>query len=176
MKKNDDTIYKMTDAEVEEMLKKRQLNKQAQETAQAIDDVMDSFSDEVIDDDEDDEDDYYEYDDCDEEEETVVEKATNMLHGFTDFIRSQAFKDEVNNAAKANGVPPKKVADTFFGKALGTIGDVLGVAINTGGNAAHALIDIINTVLHGAVNLIVSIANALARLVTLNNTCCGAVA
>ena len=96
---------------------------------------------------------------------------SSFLKQFTDYIKGDTFKRDINDTAKKYGVPPKKLAQNFFEKALGTIGDILGIAINTVGNAGHTLIDILATVAHGAVNLIVNVANALARMITLNKTC-----
>ena len=128
------------------------LRQTVQDTAQAVQDALNSFSDEVPTDDE-------------------ATKAKGFLKQFTDYIKGDTFKRDINDTAKKYGVPPKKLAQNFFEKALGTIGDVLGIAINTVGNAGHTLIDILATVAHGAVNLIVNVANALARMVTLNKTC-----
>ena len=128
------------------------LRKTMQDTAQAVEEALNDFSDEVPTDDE-------------------TTKAKGFLKQFTDYIKGDTFKRDINDTAKKYGVPPKKLAQNFFEKALGTIGDVLGIAINTVGNAGHTLIDILATVAHGAVNLIVNVANALARIVTLNKTC-----
>ena len=128
------------------------LRQTVQDTAQAVQDALDGFSDEIP-----------------TEEET--EEAKGFLKKFTEYIKGDTFKRDINNTAKKYGVPPKKLAQNFFEKALGTVGDILGIAINTVGNAGHTLIDILATVAHGAVNLIVNVANALARMVTLNKTC-----
>ena len=76
-----------------------------------------------------------------------------------------------NETAKKYGIPPKKLAKNFFEKVLGTIGDVLGIAISAVDNAAHMVVNILSTVVHGAVNIVVGVANALASIVTLNKTC-----
>ena len=128
------------------------LRKTIQDTAQAVEEALNGFSDEVP-----------------TEDETA--KAKGFLKQFTDYIKGNTFKRDINDTAKKYGVPPKKLAQNFFEKALGTVSDVLGIAINTVGNAGHTLIDILATVAHGAVNLIVNVANALVRMVTLNKTC-----
>ena len=128
------------------------LRKTMQDTAQAVEEALNDFSDEVPTDDE-------------------TTKAKGFLKQFTDYIKGDTFKRDINDTAKKYGVPPKKLAQNFFEKALGTVGDVLGIAISTVGNAAHTLVDILSTVAHGAVGLIVNVANALARIVTLNKTC-----
>ena len=128
------------------------LRQTVQDTAQAVQDALNSFSDEVPTDDE-------------------ATKAKGFLKQFTDYIKGDTFKRDINNTAKKYNVPPKKLAQNFFEKALGTVGDVLGIAIGTVGNAAHTLVDILSTIVHGAVGLIVNVANALSRIVTLNKTC-----
>ena len=128
------------------------LRKTMQDTAQAVEEALNDFSDEVPTDDE-------------------TTKAKGFLKQFTDYIKGDTFKRDINNTAKKYNVPPKKLAQNFFEKALGTVGDVLGIAIGTVGNAAHTLVDILSTIVHGAVGLIVNVANALSRIVTLNKTC-----
>ena len=129
------------------------LQKALQVTAQAMQETLEGFSDEVP---------------TDSEE---VKKAKGFLNQFTEYIKGESFKRDINDTAKKYNIPPKKLAENFFGKALGTIGDVLGIAIGTVGNAGHMLVDLLSTIAHGAVNLIVNVANALARVFTLNRTC-----
>lgn len=129
------------------------LQKALQGTAQAMQKTLEGFSDEVP---------------TDSEE---VKKAKGFLNQFTEYIKGESFKKDINETAKKYNIPPKKLAENFFSKALGTVGDVLGIAIGTVGNAGHMLVDILSTIAHGAVNLIVNVANALARVFTLNKTC-----
>lgn len=129
------------------------LRKTVEATAQAVTESLNGFSDKVP---------------GQESEET---KARNFLNMFTDYIKGESFKKDINETAKKYGVPPKKLAENFFEKALGTVGDVLGIVIGTVGNAGHTLVDILTTIAHGAINVIISVANALARLVTFNKTC-----
>lgn len=130
-----------------------ELQAQCQETAQVMNETLNGFSDKAP-----------------YSNEKVAE-AKGFLSKFTEYIKSQSFKDSVNSASQKYNVPPKKVAEGFFSKCLGTIGDVLGIAIATVGNAGHTLIDIIASLAHGAVNVIVNVATALASMVTLNRTC-----
>lgn len=129
------------------------LQQALQGTAQAMQETLNDFSEEVP---------------SDSEE---VKKAKGFLNQFTEYIKGESFKRDINDTAKKYNIPPKKLAENFFGKALGTIGDVLGIAIGTVGNAGHMLVDLLSTIAHGAVNLIVNVANALARVFTLNRTC-----
>lgn len=134
-------------------VKESDLKQTLQNTAKAVTESLDSFSDEVL---------------ASESEET---KARNFLDEFSNYIKGESFKEKVNGIAQVKGIPPKVVAKNFFEKALGIIGDTLGIAINTVGNVGHTLVDILSTIAHGAVNLIVNVANALARVFTLNKTC-----
>lgn len=106
------------------------------------------------------------------EGETSKEKeAKGFLNNFKSYIQSANFKQDVNDVAKKYGVPPKKVAQNFFEKALGTVGDILGIAINVVCNAGRMVINIASTVANSIINLIHSIASGIASIVTLNRTC-----
>lgn len=98
-------------------------------------------------------------------------KAVSFLNKLQDYIKGDTFKSDVEETAKKYGMPPKQVAQNFFAKALGTVGDILGVAISAVCNAGHMVINIASTIAHGIVNLIHSIASGLASIVTLNKTC-----
>lgn len=98
-------------------------------------------------------------------------KAGEYLKSFMNYIQGDKFRNDVNMTAKKYNVPPKALAENFFTKCLGTIGDVLGIAIGTVGNAAHTLVNVLSAIAHGAVDVVVSVAHALARVVTLNKTC-----
>lgn len=108
-----------------------------------------------------------EFEDCDSKES----KASKFLKDFRSYIQGADFKNDVNEVAKKYGVPPKKVAQNFFEKALGTVGDILGIAISVVCNAGHMVINLASTVAHGIVNLIKSIAEGIASIVTFNRTC-----
>lgn len=98
-------------------------------------------------------------------------KAKSLLNQFKDYIKTDSFKDDVNEASKKYGVPPKRIAEGFFSKVLGTVGDILGIAVNVICNGGHMIVNLLGTVAHGIVNLIQGIANGLASIVTLNKTC-----
>ena len=123
-----------------------------EETMNSINESLNSFSNEIP-------------------QDAEVSKAKNFLNNFSNYIKGDSFKNEINETAKKYGIPPKKLAKNFFEKVLGTIGDVLGIAISAVDNAAHMVVNILSTVVHGAVNIIVGVANALASIVTLNKTC-----
>lgn len=131
----------------------KEVKEELKETAKAIKETLEEFSEDVI------------------NEGTEVKKAKGFLQDFTKYIRSENFKKDVNDTAKKYNLPPKKLAENFFAKALGTIGDVLGITINCVGNAGHMLTNLLATIIHGAVDIAVMVANALARVFTLNKTC-----
>ena len=104
--------------------------------------------------------------------ETAEEKkAKSFLNKFKSYITSETFKKDINETAKKYNIPPKQLAQNFFEKALGTVGDILGIVISAVTNAGHMVINIVGTVAHGIINLITNIANGLCSLVTLNKTC-----
>lgn len=132
---------------------KEELKADLKETAQAIKSTLEDFSDDVI------------------KEGTEVKKARGFLQDFTKYIKSDTFKKDVNATARKYNVPPKKLAENFFEKALGTIGDVLGVTFGTVGDVGHMLTNLLATIIHGAIDIAIKVANALARVFTLNKTC-----
>lgn len=146
-----------------------QLRQMAGQAAQAVGDILDQFSDQPP---------CAEQCECASEQgqpsEAEVKKAKGFLGNFINYLNNGAFKNDINATAQRYNVPPKKLANNFLEKCLGTVGDVLGVVISTAGNAAHTLVDVLSALAHGAVNVIVGVANALSRLVTMNRTCVAA--
>ena len=108
------------------------------------------------------------------EEEAVEEKeeeAVSFLQQFQQYIKSDKFKSEVLKTSREYGIPPKKLAQGFFEKALGTVGDILGVGISVVCNAGHIIVSIAGTIANSIIDLICMIANGIASVVTLNKTC-----
>lgn len=132
---------------------KEELKADLKETAKAIKSTLEEFSEDVI------------------NESGEVKKARGFLQDFTKYIKSENFKKDINDTANKYNLPPKKLAEGFFAKALGTIGDVLGITISCVGNGAHMLTNLLATIIHGAVDIAVMVANSLARVFTLNKTC-----
>lgn len=131
------------------------LEQTIQQTAQIMSDVMNGFSDEIP-----------------QQEGTEEQKqAQGFLKGFMSYVSSDKFKSDINEKAKKYKIPPKKLAQNFFEKALGVVGDILGIAISTVGNAGHTLITLLASIVHGAINVVVDVASGLARMLTLNKTC-----
>ena len=73
--------------------------------------------------------------------------------------------------AKEYNLPPKDLARNFISKALGTVGDILGIAIGVVCNAGRTIVTIAGTIANGIINLIESIFNGAVRIITLNKTC-----
>lgn len=122
-------------------------------TIEVINEAMNDFADEVI------------------NETPNEKKAKGFLNSLKNYVKTQVFRDKVNETSKKTGIPPKKVAQNFFERALGTVGDILGIAISVVCNAGRMVVQIAGTICNGIINLIQSIANGIASIVTLNKTC-----
>ena len=118
-------------------------------TMEAIHEAMNDFADEVI------------------NETPNEKKAKGFLNSLKNYVKTQVFRDKVNETSQKTGIPPKKVAQNFFERALGTVGDILGIAISVVCNAGRMVVQIAGTICNGIINLIQSIAS----IVTLNKTC-----
>ena len=130
------------------------LRKTMQDTAQAVEEALNGFDDVIS-----------------ETKEAKEKKATNYLNKLQEFIKGENFKNQINQTAKKYNVPPKKLAHNFFEKALGTVGDILGIAIGVVCNAGRTVITIAGTIANSIVNLVESIFRGIASIVTLNRTC-----
>lgn len=107
------------------------------------------------------------------EAETEKEKeAVSFLKSFKDYIGSMEFKTDVNEVSQKYNVSPKQVAQNFFEKALGTVGDILGIAINVVCNAGRMVVSIVATVANSILNLLQSILYGVASIITCNKTSC----
>ena len=119
--------------------------------AQTIDDIINQF-DENIGDTED------------------VKEAKSTFKSFLNYIAGSAFKEDVEETAEKYKVPPKQLAKNFITKALGILGDVLGIAVSTVGNVLHTILGVIYTIAKGTVDVLVKAGNAVARFVSFNQT------
>lgn len=134
-----------------------QFQQKVEQASSVAQDILGGFSDEIPKD--------------EETTEEQYQKASGFLDRFLSYIQSKGFQDSVNSASKKYNVPPKQIAEGFFGQILGAIGDVAGIAIATIGNGAHTVVDILSTLAHGAIDVVVSVASAIASIFTLNKTC-----
>ena len=124
------------------------------DTAQAVEQALNGFSDEIP-----------------VNEEAKEKKATDYLKKLQEFIKGDDFKNQVNQTAKAYNVPPKKLAQNFIEKALGTVGDILGIAIGVVCNAGRTIVTIAGTIANGIIGLIESIFRGAVSIITFNRTC-----
>lgn len=121
-------------------------------TAQDMSSVLEGFSEEVP---------------CGEKEK----KAMGFLNQLKSYMHSAEFKKDIEEASVRHGIPPKQLARNFFTKALGIVGDILGIAISAVCNAGHMIVNIASTIANGIIELISSIGHAIASMVTFNQTC-----
>lgn len=140
---------------------KAKTGKVIEEVEDAMNDVLDEFEDET------------EEEEVEEEEipEEKVVEATDYLNKFKEFIKSKSFKQQIDETAKEYGIPPKKLAQNFFEKALGTVGDILGVAISVVCNAGRTIVRVAGSIANTIINLIESLFTGAVRVITLNKTC-----
>ena len=101
-------------------------------------------------------------------EKTVQQTMDSTMEAIHEAMND--FADEV-----INETPNEKKAKGFLKSlknyALGTVGDILGIAISVVCNAGRMVVQIAGTICNGIINLIQSIANGIASIVTLNKTC-----
>lgn len=99
-----------------------------------------------------------------------AKSAKGFFKKFSDYVGSKKFADDVNEKAEKYKVPPKQIAKNFFLKVLGIIGDILGIVVNTVCSIVDTAVTLLATLLHGAVAVIGKVGNAVASVVTLNQT------
>lgn len=99
-----------------------------------------------------------------------AKSAKGFFKKFSDYIGSNDFENAVNEKAEKYNVPPKQIAKNFFLKALGIIGDILGIVVNTVCSIIDTGITLLATLLHGAVSVIGKAGNGLVSVVTMNQT------
>ena len=133
---------------------KENLEKTMQNTAQIAEEALNSFSDKVP-----------------VDKEAKEKNAIDYLKKLQEFIKGDDFKNQINQTAKKYNVPPKKLAKNFIEKALGTVGDILGIAIEVVCNAGRTIVTIAGTIANGIISLIESIFRGAVSIVTLNKTC-----
>lgn len=99
-----------------------------------------------------------------------AKSAKGFFKKFSDYIGSKDFENAVNEKAEKYNVPPKQIAKNFFLKALGIIGDILGIVVNTVCSIIDTGITLLATLLHGTVSVIGKAGNGLVSVVTMNQT------
>ena len=101
-----------------------------------------------------------------EEERT----AKGIFKKFGQYVKSDKFKEDLEEKSEKYKIPPKQLAKNFFLKVLGIIGDILGVVVNTVVGIAYSIADIIGRLLKAGVEAVGKVANGLVRVVSLNQT------
>lgn len=109
-----------------------------------------------------------EIDDDPSEEET--RKGIGILNMLNGFLRSKEFEDGVYEYSRFSGMPPKKVANNFAGRIVGTIGDILGLAIDVIHHTVDFAVELLAKVIMGGASLICKVANAITSVATFNLT------
>lgn len=99
-----------------------------------------------------------------------AKSAKGFFKKFSNYVGSKDFEDAVKEKAEKYKVPPKQIAKNFFLKVLGIIGDILGIVVNTVCSIFDMAITLFATLLHGAVAIINKVGNAIASIITLNQT------
>lgn len=99
-----------------------------------------------------------------------AKSAKGFFKKFNNYVGSKKFADDVNKKAEKYKVPPKQIAKNFFLKALGIIGDILGIVVNTTCSIIDAAVTMLATLLHGAVSVIGKAGNGLVSIITMNQT------
>ena len=100
-----------------------------------------------------------------------AKSAKGFFKKFSDYIGSKSFKDDLEEKSEKYKIPKKQLAKNFFLKILGILGDILGIVINTACSIVDTAISLLSTLLHGAVSIIAKAGNAVARVVSCNQTC-----
>lgn len=96
--------------------------------------------------------------------------AKGFFKKFSNYVGSKNFENAVKEKAEKYKVPPKQIAKNFFLKVLGIIGDILGIVVNTVCSIFDMAITLLATLLHGAVAIVNKVGNAIASIITLNQT------
>lgn len=91
---------------------------------------------------------------------------SNILSGISNGTYSKKFEE----VSDVNKIPKKTVAKNFFTRILGTIADVLGIAVGTIENVAVTVIQVLSQLLISGVHLLCRVVRNLVSIVTLNKT------
>lgn len=103
--------------------------------------------------------------------EDAKNDAKDFVAGLLNFIKGGNFKKKIAEKSKETGLSERTLADSFFKKVLGTLSDVLHLAIDTVGDLYSTTICLLSGLLLSTGDLIIRCAKRLVRIVTLNSTC-----
>lgn len=110
-----------------------------------------------------------EYTVTNDEPETEQESKT-YLNNLMRFVQTDNFDKLCSKWEKKSGYSKRKVAETFFQRCLGTIGDFTCIGCDTFESVVHKFISIVGNILKLAVSIITKLAKAAFRVITLNYT------
>ena len=105
-----------------------------------------------------------------EERGEEVLKAKKTLLDFMNYIKSSSFIKKCNSLSRKTGIPPKKIAKGFFSNILGTIADILNIAIDTIQIGLAAIVEFLSWSIVTGGSIVCELAKGLVRVCTLNNT------
>lgn len=105
----------------------------------------------------------------DKEPETEQE-SRSYLNNIMNFVKSENFDNLCTKWEMKSGYSKKKVAETFFQRVLGTVGDFGCIGCDTFESVVRKAIGFISVILQLAVTIITKLAKALFRVITLNYT------
>lgn len=97
-------------------------------------------------------------------------QAKKKLKNMISYLNSERFENKINEEAYKNGIPPRRLAKGIVSKALGVVGDILGIVVNTASCTLSGLIELLHSVLQKGIGLITRILNGVCRIVTFNQT------
>lgn len=98
------------------------------------------------------------------------ENSKKFLNNLNKYLKSSAFEQKCEKLSNLHKVEKNKIAETFSQKAIATIADCMGVAVEVTYCATMFLINMITSVLKAAVGIICSIANRLLGFLSLGYT------
>ena len=98
------------------------------------------------------------------------ENDKRFIQQVINFLAGSEFEQQCQTVGAKYKLPPKVVAKNFCLRILGTIGDVLGIAINVTRNFVKGTIQLLISILFGGVDLICNVAQGLVSVITLNQT------
>lgn len=101
---------------------------------------------------------------------TEEKESVDFLNGIKNFLGSNEFEKQIRSTAKKTKIPPKVIRKNFLKRIAGSIADTMNIGINMVEVGVNTVLNLINSVLQGGVALICSVAKAIVRTMTLNNS------
>ena len=108
------------------------------------------------------------------EEDINDMNAKDYLMDILDYFKSGDVFTDIKRRSNEEGVNHKDVADSFFKKVLGTVGDVFDMVFDFVGNSILVVVEVLRNVILGTATGIIGVARKLINIITLNQTAKGA--